>query len=160
MHSRMPCLVVGMLSLLSSNLAGAQDYQWTEIVIPGTTVSSAWGINDKGQAAVNTMNGTAGIYQNGTFTPLPPPPQGLQLVVFGINNDGVITGSTFTVPGASPQGFILHGSTYTLFSRPGWENTEARAIADSGLITGDTFNVDGATRGFIYDPDTRMFRDA
>ena len=160
MQSRVPCVVVGMLSLLLSGLAGAQDYQWTEIVIPGATVSSAWGINDKGQAAVNTTDGTAGIYWNGTFTPLPPPPEGFQVSALGINNDGVITGNARTVSDIR-QGFILRGSTYTLFSRPGWANTEGRAIASSGLITGYSYGIGGTpTAGFIYDADTDTFTDA
>ncbi len=161
MQSRVPCLVVGMLSLLFSRLAGAQDYQWTEIVIEGATVLQAWQINDKGQVALSTTDGRSGIfYGDGTFMPLPPPPQGLGVYAFGINNDGVITGFAFTVPGTSPQGFILRGSTYTLFSRAGWDNTQPRAIANSGLITGYNYSND-FTRfaGFIYDPDTG-FTDA
>jgi hypothetical protein len=159
MQGRVPCLVVGMLSLLLSRLAGAQVYQWTEIVIPGATVSSAWGINDKGQAAVNTTGGTAGIYWNGTFTPLPPL-EGFQVGVLGINNGGVITGSTTDTAGIR-RGFILSGSTYTLFSRPGWDNTEGRSIANSGLITGYSYGIGGTpTAGFIYDPDTNTFTDA
>jgi hypothetical protein len=156
----MPWLVVGMLSLLLSRLAGAQDYQWTEIVIPGATVFRAAGLNDKCQTAVTTTDGRTGIYRDGTFTPLPPPPQGLQVAAWGINNDGVIIGSAFTIPGTSPQGFILCGSTYRFFSRPGWENISARAIADSGLITGQSFNADGTNAGFIYDPDSDSFTDA
>jgi len=147
-----------MLSLLLSRLAGAQDYQWTEIVIPGGVLQS-WGLNDRGQTAVNTTDGTSGIYENGTFTSLPPL-EGFQVGAIGINNDGVITGSASTVDGPE-QGFILHGSTYTLFSRPGWDNTEPRAIANSGLITGWSFSADGSrSAGFIYDPDTDNFTDA
>src|SRR5215472_9070540 len=141
MQRRMPCLVVGMLSLLLSNLAGAQGYQWTEIVIPGSTISNAFGLNDKGQTAVILTDGTAGIYGDGTFTPLPPPPEGIRVGATGINNDGVITGTAFTA--VTDQGFILRGSTYTLFSRPGWDFTEPRAIANSGLITG--FSITGVT---------------
>src|SRR6266851_7757847 len=120
MQSRMPCAVVSMLSLLLSGLAGAQDYQWTEIVIPGATVLQAWGINDKGQVALTTTDGMSGIYGDGTFTPLPPL-EGFQVGALGINNDGVITGGA-TAAGTQ-QGFILRGSTYTLFSRAGWDNT-------------------------------------
>jgi len=159
MQSRVPCLIVGMLSLLLSNLAGAQDYSWTEIVIEGATVGQAWGLNDKGETAVRTTDGRTGIYRDGIFRPLPPPPQGLQVGASGINNDGVITGCAFTVPDTCPQGFILRGSTYTFFSRSGWENTGPRAIANSGLITGQSWNADGSNAGFIYDPDTG-FTDA
>ena len=80
MQGRVPYFVIGVLSLHLSRLAGAQDYQWTEMVIPGTTVESVWGLNDNGQVALFTTDGASGIYENGTFTPLPPPPQGLQLV--------------------------------------------------------------------------------
>src|ERR1700687_2029361 len=155
MQSRVPCLVVGV-SLLFSRLAGAQDYQWTEIVIPGATVVQAFGLNDKGQTAVSTSNGN-GIYGDGTFTPLPPL-EGFQVFATGINNDGVIAGDATA---GSDQGFILRGSTYTLFSRAGWDNTQPRAIADSGLITGYSFGTGGTpTAGFIYDPDTGTFTDA
>jgi|SRR5215472_8154084 len=151
MQNLAPCFVVGMLSLLLSNLAGAQDYVWTEIVIPGATVFRAAGLNDKGETAVITTDGRTGIYRDGTFAPLPPPPKGLQVEAWGVNNDGVITGCAFTVPDTCPQGFILRGSTYTFFSRQGWENTTARAIADSGLITGQSFNADGRNAGFILE---------
>src|SRR5262245_33970422 len=142
MKSRMPCLVVGS-SLLLSGLAGAQDYQWTEIVIQGTTVVQAWQINDIGQVAISaTTDGRSGIYQNGTLTLLPPL-EGFTVGALGINNQGVITGGATPVGGGPTQGFILSGSTYRLFSRPGWDNTGPRAIADSRLITGQSFGMGG-----------------
>jgi len=161
MQSRMSCLVVGVLSLLLSNLAGAQGYSWTEIVIPGSTISNAFGLNDKGQTAVTTTDNTSGIYGDGTFTPLPPPPEGISRVIAtGINNDGVITGSAYTVTGIE-QGFILRGSTYMLFTRPDWDGTEPRAIANSGLITGYSYSTHVFSyAGFIYDADTNTFTDA
>jgi len=159
MQNIVPKIVLGMLSLLLSRLAGAQAYQWTEIVIPGATVFQAYGLNDQGQTAVTTTDGTSGIYGDGTFTPLPPPPQGFQVYARGVNNDGVITGLAFTAE--TGQGFLLRGSTYTLFARAGWDNTEARAIADSGLITGFNVSADGSRyAGFIYDPDSNTFTDA
>src|SRR5262245_60236321 len=104
MQSRMPCSVVGMLSLLLSGLARAKDYQWTEIVIPGATVLQAFGIHDKGHVALTTTDGRSGIYGDGTFTQLPPPPQGFQVYASSINNDGVIAGRAFD---GSDRGFIL-----------------------------------------------------
>jgi len=158
MQSRMPCVVVGMLSLLLSRLAGAQDYQWTEIIISDGTVFQAWGINDRGQVALSTTDGRSGIYGDRTFTPLPPL-EGFQVFALGINNGGVITGGATDTAGIG-HGFILCGSTYMLFSRPGWENTAGRAINDSRLITGQSFNADGRNAGFIYDPNTNIFTDA
>jgi len=157
MKSRTPRFVLGS-SLLLSWLAGAQDYQWTEIVIEGTTVRETGQINDKGQVAVAATGARYGIYENGTFTPLPPL-EGFRVVARGINNDGVITGFV-TDPVGLQQGFILRGSAYTLFSRPGWDSTVAHAIANSGLITGNSFAFGGTpTAGFIYDPDTDTFTD-
>ena len=128
MQRRLPWFAVGVFLLLLSKFAGAQEYSWTEIVIPGATVSNVFGLNDKGQTAVTLTDGTAGIYGDGIFTPLPPPPEGFRVGATGINNDGVITGPAFGVAGTE-QGYILRGSNYTLFSRPGWDYTEPRAIA-------------------------------
>jgi len=159
MQSRMPCLVVSMLSLLLSNLAGAQGYSWTEIVIEGATVVQAWQINDIGQVAIGaTTDGRSGIYLDRTFTQLPPPPEGFQVLALGINNGGVIAGSA--TDGVTSQGFIVVGETYTFFSRDGWENTRGRSIVDSGLVTGENYSTDMTrSAGFIYDRDTG-FRDA
>ncbi|HEY4886936.1 MAG TPA: hypothetical protein VII08_25155 [Myxococcales bacterium] len=66
----------------------------------------------KGQTAVTTSDGTTGIYQNGTFTPLPAPPPGYQVGATGINDAGVIVGPAST--NADPnheQGYILVGSS-------------------------------------------------
>ena len=158
MQSRVSCLVVGMLSLVFSNLAGAQGYQWTEILVEGAQVVQVFGLNDKGQTATTTSIGS-GIYGNGTFTPLPPPPPGYQVTALGINNGGVITGVATTA--GIQLGFILRGLTYTFFSRPDWDNTAPRAIADTELISGYNNSNDGTRfAGFIYDPATDTFTDA
>ena len=143
----------------------AAAYSWTEILIPSIgPIGNSFGINDKGQVAANSADGTkAGIYHNGIFTPLPPLPPGYKInLVLGINNSGSIVGGAF--PPTDPtheQGFILIGSVYAFFSRPGWNNTEARAIANSGLITGYSYTDDlSTTAGFIYDPATGIFTDA
>ncbi len=146
----------------SSNAAG---YSWTEILIPSIgPLGAAAGINDKGQVAVTNADASkTGIYRNGIFTPLPAPPAGYSKVTaWGINNRGIVTGGAF--PPSDPtheQGFILVGSNYTFFSRPGWDNTEPRAIANSGLITGYSSTSDlSTTAGFIYNAGTNTFTDA
>jgi uncharacterized membrane protein len=134
------------LSVTIGSTANAARYSWTEILIPSIgPLGFAAGINDKDQVAVNNADvSKSGIYSNGTFTPLPAPPAGYSKVLAtGINNRGTVTGGAF--PPSDPtheRGFILVGSYYTFFSRPGWNNTEARAIAQSGLVTG--YNHDDA----------------
>jgi hypothetical protein len=150
--------------------ANASDYSWTEILIPSIgPFGTAFGINDKGQVAVQgaspAPNVKTGIYRNGIYTALPALPAGYAVNgATGINNGGVIVGSAF--PPSDPsheQGFILMGAMYTFFSRPGWDNTEPRAISNSGLITGLSYNDStgtNTTAGFIYDPKTKTFTDA
>jgi hypothetical protein len=153
------------LMLISGiSAANAADYTWSEILVPSLGPStSAFGLNDKGQVAVSSAdNSKSGIYRAGIFTPLPPPPAGYRVTATGINNGGIITGLAFSPSDPThEQGFILSGSTYRFFSRPGWDNTEPRAIANSGLITGYSFTSDASLNaGFIYNAATNTFTDA
>jgi hypothetical protein len=144
---------MGMVILL------AATYVFTPVVVPGENVVQIFGINDREQTMVTT-DLSSGTFHRGTYTRLPPPPSGYQVTGIGINNAGVITGPA-TIGSGTEQGFILRGTTYAFFSRPGWDNTEPRAIANSGLITGYNFSSDFTKfAGFIYNPDTNTFTDA
>jgi len=127
-------------------------------------MGAAFGPNDKGQVAVTSADGSkTGIYRRGIFTPLPAPPAGYKVSAQGINDGGTIVGFAFSPSDPThEQGFTLNGSKYTFFSRPGWDNTEPRAIANSGLITGysATSSDLSTTAGFIYNADTNTFTDA
>jgi hypothetical protein len=153
-----------MLIFTIGSVSTAAAYSWTEILIPSIgPLGACFGPNDKGQVAVQTPDGSrTGIYRGGIFTPLPPPPAGYTVSAVGINNGGTIVGSAY--PPSDPtheQGFILVGTTYSFFSRPGWDITEPRAIANSGLITGSNFTSDLSRNvGFIYDARTNTFTDA
>jgi hypothetical protein len=170
---------IGIASALVINLmvgsatnAGetATGYSWTEILVPSIgPLGLVIGINDHDQVAVHNADGSkSGIYRNGIFTPLPAFPAGSSNVsTNGINNAGAIVGGALSPSDPThEQGFILIGSKYSFFSRPGWDNTEARAIANSGLITGFNFNGPfsnqdfSTTAGFIYNPATKTFTDA
>jgi hypothetical protein len=158
------------LSFTISLAANAAGYSWTEILIPSIgPLGSVFGINDNDQVTVNNFAASkAGVYRHGMFTPLPAPPAGSSNVsAIGINNGGAIVGGALAPSDPThEQGFVLVGSKYTFFSRPGWDNTEARAISNSGLITGFNFNgpfssLDlSTTAGFIYNPGTKTFTDA
>lgn len=157
--------ITSALSLtLTMGAANAAAYSWTEILIPTIGPLTAFSINDLGQVTVTNAAGSkTGIYRNGIFTPLPASPPGYSKVTaVAINNSGAIVGDAN--PPSDPahqQGFILVGSKYVFFSRPGWDNTAARAIAQSGLVTGYSYD-DALTTfaGFVYDPATGAFTDA
>jgi hypothetical protein len=144
-----------------NTLLMAAAYVFVPVVIPGASFMANFsGPNDKGQIVVNPDIGS-GIYQDGTFTPLPPPPTGSYITGLGINNAGTVAGVAYTAPDFLEQGFILQGSNYRFFSRPGWPNTEPRGIGNSGLVTGWSVDYDtGLSAGFVYDPRTDTFTDA
>jgi hypothetical protein len=159
------CTALSALMLFTTGAANAATYSWTAIIIPSIApLGSAFGINDYGQVAVSSADGTkVGIYRNGIFTPLPPPPAGYsKFGVFGINNSRTVVGGAHSpADPAHEQGYFLIGSKYHFFSRPGWANTEARAIGNSGLITGYNYTDDLSTyAGFVYNPATNTFTDA
>ena len=127
---------------MSAVLAAA--YVWAQVVIPGKTPVQQFGINDKGQTAVTIEDGTTGIYRRGEFTPLPPPPAscGCTVGALAVNNSGVVVGIAVPTAGGPNQGFLLSNSTYTFFSRPGWDNTSPRGIGEQGLVVGWSFSND------------------
>src|ERR1041385_8638071 len=120
---------------MNTALLLAASYVWTQILVPGHVVVSIFGLNDRGQTTIALDDGnTVGVYGHGVFKPLPPFPAGYSGPgVTGINNSGTVCGAIIG-PDGFVHGFILRGSTYTFFSQPGWDNTEARAIGNSGLI--------------------------
>ena len=103
----------------AANAAGTSSgYSWTEILIPSIgPLSLAFGLNDNGQVAVSSADGSkTGIYRSGIFTPLPSPPAGYKVSALGINDGGTIVGSAFSPSDPThEQGFILIGSKYTFF---------------------------------------------
>jgi hypothetical protein len=132
-------------------------------MVPNATVAAVWAVNDLEEVAVSASNGTSGIYRHGRFSQLPAPPVGFQVSAVGINDTGTIVGPATTTIDTHEQGFILMKGQYRFFSRPGWQNTEPRAIGPSGLLVGisyqDDFAISGAIAGFIYDPSTGNFTD-
>ncbi len=141
-------------------LVALAAFAFTPVTVPGGAIFNFFAPNDQGQIPLSTTIGS-GIWQNGNFTLLPPPPQGIAAVTAtGINNEGVVVGIAWTADNHE-MGFLLVDSNYTLFSRPSWDNTEPRFLAASGLVTGDNFS-DAGDRfaGFVYDPATDHFVDA
>jgi len=138
-------------------------YVFNTINYPGSTFTDVRGINNSGHvvgyASLDGVNNFSFLYAAGGFSPLAPSP--LHPSALGLNDADVVVGSTTTTP---EQGFIYSGGTYTFFSRPGWTNTEARAISNSGLVVGFSYETDAvggitSSSGFIYNPATSAYTD-
>src|SRR5260370_27339640 len=90
------------------NAPRAAGYVSTQVIIPGKNAVQAFGINDKGQLAVTTDDGTTGIYDHGTYTSLPPPlPScGCAVTAVAVNDSGVVVGIAFPSGGGRGMGVL------------------------------------------------------
>jgi len=159
-QTKKPSFALASVAVVLSLPASAQvTYVFDNISVPGSgTNSFIAGLNDNGQAIVNSASGQQYIYSPTTgLTALPNPPASSGYVGgtagFGINNNDVVVGQAINSSGTFEQGYILSGGTYTFFSYPGANNTIARAITASGLVTG----YDNVSGGFLYNPTTGAF---
>src|SRR3989454_206731 len=135
-----------------------------------------WSINNKGNAlgTASFDGGTTSfsfVYDpaagNYVRLPLPPGFDGITSDAgeIGINDAGVMTGSTFEPTGI--RGFTLKEGIFTFFSIPGWAETFPRTIGNptaahpDGLVVGyvddGVFDSLQSFAGFIYDPLTSAF---
>lgn len=134
-------------------------YQFTSID-ENPFFTEVFGINDSGHVA--GVGFTTFVYDSkkGAFATVPDDPDFLATGVFGINDAGVLAG-TVTSAAFTESGFVRDKKgAYTVFSKPGWDNTEVRGISNTGLVVGYSFdNAFTATVGFIYDPARNTFID-
>jgi len=135
-----------------------------------------WSINNKGNAlGYASFDGGVTIFSfvydpaTGNYVRLPLPPGFDGITSFatpiGINDVGVMTGSTFEPTGV--RSFTLKEGVFTFFSIPGWAETSARTIGNptaahpQGLVVGyvddGVFDTLQSFAGFIYDPATAAF---
>lgn len=155
--------LVAAAALACAAPAGA-TYVFTTIDYPGAVSTDVRAIDNTGRiagyASLDGVTNFSFTYAGGVFSPLPFSP--LSPSALGMNDAGVIVGGTITTP---EQGFIFQSGAYTFFSRPGWTNTEARAINNAGLVVGWSYELDpvggffSASSGFIYDPATGTYTD-
>jgi hypothetical protein len=135
-----------------------------------------WAINNKGNAlGYASFDGGVTVFSflydpaTGNYLPVPLPPGFDGVTSFatpiGINDAGVMTGSTFEPTGV--RSFTLKEGVYTFFSAPGWAEINARTIGNptaahpEGLVVGyvddGVFETSASTNGFVYDPVTSAF---
>jgi uncharacterized membrane protein len=151
-------------------------YQFATIDFPGTTNTEFLGINDTGNGveivgygfndSLATFPVSVPFRPNltggsSTFTSLPLLPGAAVTQAAGINAAGTIVGGAVDSAGLESAFVLDAAGGFTVFSTPGWPNTEARAISGTGLIVGTSYAPDEANKsssvGFIYDPKQNAF---
>jgi hypothetical protein len=145
--------------------ATAASYVFTTIDYPQAVFTDVRGLNNNGQivgyAFLADQVNFGFVYANGTYTRLPPGPNGAEISAHGINDSGVVVGTTTN--GQNNIGFIYRDGAYQLYPRAN-TNTFFRAIGHDGKVTGysDFYDANGAyqfSSGFIFDPATGQFTD-
>ena len=126
-------------------------------------LTQVFGVNNRGQVVGTGDTGFSYDSKKGVFTLVPPPPGGDMglFSIIGINEPGVMVGSV-DFGGGTVDGLVRdkHGA-YAIFSKPGWNDTQARAVSNTGMVTGYSTNYSPFfhTVGFIYDPERNAFID-
>lgn len=164
----------------SSSAFGDYVFNRIDYIDPATGAvapfTQLWSTNRNAQAVgfASVDGGVTGfsfVYDaaSGNFVRIPQPPgfDGItsSANAIGINEAGVMTGSTFEPTGA--RGFILANGVYQFFSHPQWAETNPRTIGNptaahpQGLVVGyvddGLFETMDSTSGFVYDPATSSF---
>ncbi|TMH11358.1 MAG: hypothetical protein E6H70_15960 [Betaproteobacteria bacterium] len=177
MYTAIRCAFVLAAAVFSSSVFGDYVANRLDYVDPGTgavaNFTQLWSINNKGTAlgAASFDGGATAfsfIYDPATanYVRLPLPPGFDGITTFanptGINDAGVMTGTTFEPTGS--RGFTLKDGVFTFFSIPGWAETGARTIGNptaahpQGVVVGyvddGVFETLQSFAGFVYDPAT------
>ena len=131
------------------------SYNFTPVSPPGTTGSTATGINDQGDVSGFTTSSTGtmvGFLLKGkNFTTLSFP-GATQTQAFGVNNHDQVVGDYVGVDGVA-HGFVYSNGTYTGIDDPnGLGTTTINGINNAGDIVGFYIDSAGNTDGFLGRP--------
>ncbi len=131
------------------------DYVLNEFLVPGSSTSTVWDINDAGAMVgdyrLAAGGGSAFIYNAGAYTLLSGPTGSTGASAIGLSNNGVVTGNWFN--GSSRNPYVYANGQYLLTSLtiPNGSAAEARGISpDGSLLTGYYNKNGGGQAGFVY----------
>jgi hypothetical protein len=138
-------------------LEGLEERQvpttFTTIHVPGSTYTTATGINDSGQIVgfyyVGSSNTTHSFLLSGGIYTTIDVPGSTYTQAYGINDSGQVVGSYGVGMGGLPRGFLLSGGSYTTLHVPGALQDYPRGINDSGQVVGYYVTFPSGYHGFL-----------
>jgi len=127
----------------------ASNSGFTVLTVPGSTSTTATGVNNLGQIVGSSSLGSF-VDTNGVFATIAYPGAG-GTSAQGINDAGEVVGFYTAANGGLPwQGFVEQNGVYNTLNDPGATNTVLYGINDQGDIVGNYFDTDGTLHGFLY----------
>lgn len=115
-------------------------------VVPGSTESTAWGINSKGTLAGTDNRGHAAIYQGGAWTLL-----GIDGIANDINDHDTIVGG-YTIPGVGMHGYMIRNGAFVDMGTLGGSFSTALSVNNKHVAVGYSYLANSVTtHGFIYE---------
>jgi uncharacterized membrane protein len=142
-------VVVSLMTAAGCTRQTESTYSFTELSFPGSTATSAAGINDAGHiVGTYWQEGRAHgfVFRDGAYTSIAFP-NALQTQLHGISQEGDIVGSYGVDDGQS--GMVFHGFLMTRsgdfkeFQHPDFRYGMAMGIAADGTVVGCYHNEDG-----------------
>jgi uncharacterized membrane protein len=156
MSRKIACILFCTITLSLGAAEAAETF--TSFDAPGSTSTTAWGINDDG-AVVGVYLDSAGkrhgfLLGGGTFTTINYP-GALETAARAINSQGDIVGihiDTAGLPGGGDLGFLLQQGVFRDVNYPRHMNTIPARINDAGQIVGCYHDTDtmGTMHGFLF----------
>src|SRR6266446_3381687 len=140
--------ILATAPLAAGSPANASAFTFTQLDVPGATLTAARGINDAGQIVGVFANGTGThgfLDTGGSFTPLDAP-GATTTTARGINDAAQIVG--FFSNSTGTHGFLYTGGSFAPFDVPGTSFTTAFGINDAAQIVG-FFNDSMGSHGFL-----------
>lgn len=185
MHTPSSKAAIGGLLIGLSLQAAEAAYVVSDFALPGSTHTSLWGINDRGEV-VGDSDATGGgfLISGGHVTRLTGPQGALGTSANGITSSGVVAGTwwdsstahevtyfvTDPVTGQQTQvtstaynskGFLFGPTGYQVFSAPfiGATSTMVRAISSNGRFVSGTYESAMGQSSFVWDRTADLFTD-
>lgn len=131
------------------------EQTYTEISVPNSTSTTAFGINRFG-AISGTYYNSAGqygfIFSNGSYTTFSVPSSGATTNGAGLNDKDLIVGNYDDPTTQAYEGFVSNAVKFQTLIVPASVTTFPSAINNSGVVVGSYFNGTVNPQGFMATP--------
>jgi hypothetical protein len=167
------CVAV-LLSVATPTASAAAEYRIVTLAPEGFAVSTAVGVNNRGQVAgwaesSSGLTASGFVYDNGRYSWFSGPSEAKGSFVTDVSDDGIVVGSYFSRFLRDPNtggfdrgptsGFLFSEGAYSLVAVPDAYQTYVRGISPNGRYVSGWYleRRDGPVAGFVLDRQTGVW---